>query len=133
MEPPLITARSARPSPLKSQGATPLGPDPPLENGDPGAGENLPCPSPSRTATLLDAWLATTRSAFPSSLKSSTAIASGRAPPLGEGEPGAGEKPPWPSPSRTATFALEAPEPSTSARSRLSSPLRSPETMAEME
>src|ERR1700682_2811454 len=73
---PLVTARSAFPSPLKSPTATEFG-QLPTANGLPLAAENPPPPFPSNTVTLLLPQFATAKSAFPSPLKSPTATDDG--------------------------------------------------------
>ncbi len=126
-EPPLPTARSPRPSPLKSPAASACGPVPPAGRGKPGASENRPVPSPVNTAIVFELPLATARSSNPSPLRSQAVMALGPVPPLGNGEPGAGLKLPLPLPSRIE-IVLD-PKLAT-ARSALPSPLKSPATIA---
>ncbi len=109
------------PSPLKSPTETARGLLP-TAIGDPGAGANLPLPSPSRVVTLPSPTFATARSAMPSLLKSPVATGVGRLP-TATGNPGAGANPPLPSPSNILTLLLLV---FVTARSAMPSPLKSP-------
>ena len=72
---PLLTARSGKPSPLKSAAATQSGRSPTTYRvGAP----NVPSPVPGKTHTVSAKLLTTARSSFPSPLKSVTAMPIGR-------------------------------------------------------
>src|SRR5437870_2254994 len=83
---------------------------------------NPPRPSPSSILTLLDKRFATTRSGFPSRLKSPTATASGATPET-TGEPGGSVNAPLPLPNSIVTLSENL---FATARSGLPSRLKSP-------
>src|SRR5436190_7201511 len=84
-----------------------------------------PAPSPRNTLTLPPMKLSATKSGLPSLLKSPTATDLGVVPTI-TGEPGAGVKPPRPSPRRIDTLFDEL---LTTARSGFVSRLKSPVTI----
>src|ERR1039458_3612645 len=122
--PKSATARSARPSPLKSPTTRPRG-NIPAGNGLPLMGLKPPLPLPDSTVTLALGSLVTAKSALPSPLKSPTASEVGPNP-TENGLPDASVKPPRPSPNKTVTLLLIE---FATARSALPSPLKSPITI----
>ena len=102
VEPEFVTAKSARPVPVKSPTATCSG-KLPTGTGDPGAAAKPPWPSPSNMLTLLsEPEFDTARSATPLPLKSPTATNVGLVPTVTEG---ATVKVPSPCPSNMLTHS----------------------------
>src|SRR5215471_5741783 len=115
------TARSRLPSPLKSAITTAVGFAPTVTTAT-GAKVNVPSPLPSRTVMLLSKEFATTRSSFPSPLRSSTANEQGQ-PSTAVEE--VGLKVPSPLPSEMSTLPGPPDTCVAIARSSFPSPLKS--------
>src|SRR5262249_52780984 len=119
LDPPLATARSILPSPLKSPATTSVGDDPGIPPAYLTGRARLPGPVQRRSDTPFRKPLPTTTSSCrsrlaPTALRDVTWPSRGNAP--------REEKPPAPSPRRTRT----KPATSSTTRSSLPSPLKSP-------